>query len=138
MRTMLRGCAAALALFASIAAAKAQSYPVVPTSDAVLQSNSADVGTHNLLDFTVSIGAVSGSVMLFDATAIPANGVVGAAQGLKRCWPITSNGTAGFLGVTFNLSPDKYQKGIVIAFSTGPDCVHLTASPTAFITRRFQ
>lgn len=99
-----------------------------------LVSSTVDAGAHNLLDFTMTIGATSGYAQIFDAASLPSNGPVAPA----RCWPVKSDGTSGFLGVSFGASDDKYLTGVVIAFSTGADCIHLTASPTAFITRRVQ
>lgn len=78
----------------------------------------------NLYSLTTTIGATTGYLMLFDATALPSNGAVTPVL----CYPIISNGTQG--GVSFSFFPPKrFGTGITAGFST-TGCFTLTASAT--------
>lgn len=79
----------------------------------------------NLYDLTVTIGATSGYVMLFDATSLPGNGAVTPVW----CAPVTSNGTNGGISAAWP-SPKRFGTGITAGFST-TGCFTLTASATA-------
>lgn len=79
----------------------------------------------NLYALTTTIGATSGYLMLFDATALPSNGAVTPVY----CVPIDSNGTNGSLAVNF-FPPKRFGTGITAGFST-TGCFSLTASTTA-------
>jgi hypothetical protein len=78
----------------------------------------------NLYNLTVTIGATSGYLMLFDATSLPVNGAVTPVL----CYPIISNGTLGGASLTFN-TPKRFGTGITAGFST-TGCFSLTASAT--------
>lgn len=79
----------------------------------------------NLYDLTVTIGATSGYVMLFDATSLPSNGAVTPVW----CAIITSNGTNGGISAAWP-APKRFGTGITAGFST-TGCFTLTASATA-------
>lgn len=79
----------------------------------------------NLYALTVSIGATSGYVMLFDATSLPGDGAVTPVW----CQPVVSSGTNGGLGASWN-TPKRFGTGITVGFST-TGCFTLTASATA-------
>lgn len=79
----------------------------------------------NLYDLTVTIGATSGYVMLFDATSLPSNGAVTPVW----CYAVTSNGTNGGIAAAWP-SPKRFGTGITAGFST-TGCFTLTASATA-------
>ncbi len=79
----------------------------------------------NLYNLTVTIGATSGYLLLFDATALPSNGAVTPVY----CLPVTSNGTNGGAALDFS-TPKRFGTGITAGFST-TGCFTLTASTTA-------
>lgn len=72
----------------------------------------------NLYSITTTIGASTGYLMLFDATAEPANGSVSP----KWWWPILSNGSTGGVAASWLPGPPlKFTTGITAVFSsTGP------------------
>ncbi len=79
----------------------------------------------NLYGCCAVAGASAGFLMLFDATAAPANGTVTPI----KVWPVAAN--AG-LELDFP-KPIRGSKGLVLMFSTtGP--FSLTGSATAFIS----
>lgn len=78
----------------------------------------------NLYDLTVSIGATSGYLLLFDAISLPSNGAVTPVL----CYPVISNGTNGGVSLQFN-PPKRFGTGITAGFST-TGCFTLTASTT--------
>jgi hypothetical protein len=78
----------------------------------------------NLYDLTVTIGATSGYLMLFDATALPSNGAVTPAY----CLRVNSDGTAGGASLSWP-APMRFGTGITAGFST-TGCFTLTASAT--------
>lgn len=79
----------------------------------------------NLYHLTATIGATSGYLLLFDATSLPSNGAVTPVL----CYPVTSNGTNGGVGLEFS-TPKRFGTGITAGFST-TGCFTLTASATA-------
>lgn len=79
----------------------------------------------NLYDLKVTIGATTGWVMLFDATALPSNGAVTPVW----CEYVLSTGTAGGIAVAFP-TPMPFATGITAGFSS-TGCYTLTASATA-------
>lgn len=79
----------------------------------------------NLYDLTVTIGATSGYLMLFDATSLPSDGAVTPVH----CYPVTSNGTNGGVSLSWP-TPKRFATGITAGFST-TGCFTLTASATA-------
>ncbi len=110
---------------ASAAATNAQS--TAAGSNLVIKS-----GAGNLYALTVTIGATTGYLMLFDATALPSNGAVTPLY----CLPILSNGTLG--GATLEFDPPKrFATGITAGFST-TGCFSLTASTTAAFFAGYQ
>lgn len=78
-----------------------------------------------LASLTVKIGTTSGYVMLIDAAALPANGVVTP----KWCYPVFSNGTNGSVSAEWHV-PLLFTTGVTVGFST-TGCDTLTASATA-------
>lgn len=99
-------------------------------------SASATGNAKALFSLSVKVAAVSGYLMVFDATALPSNGAVApCASGATArpcqlyCYPVTSNGTNG--GAAFQwTAPVQGSTGIVVAFSS-TGCDTLTASATA-------
>lgn len=84
----------------------------------------------NLYNLTVNIGAVSGWLMLFDATAVPADG---AGQTPSYATPIFSNGTIGFISLEWDTAPVHFVNGIIGVFSTtGPFTKTSSATATFF------
>lgn len=79
-----------------------------------------------LYDVNVVSGASAGYLLVFDATAIPADGTVSPAL----CLPVAAN-----TGIDLNLraEPMRMVNGIVVVFST-TGCFTKTASATAFIS----
>lgn len=86
----------------------------------VLSSTSA-----YLTGYNVTSGASAGYVMLFDATAVPADGAVTPA----RCLPLAAS--TG-LERDYRAGPLWFKNGVVIVFST-TGCFTKTASATAYI-----
>ncbi len=78
----------------------------------------------NLYDLTLTVGATSGYLMLFDATALPSNGAVTPVF----CAVVTSNGTNGGISLAWP-TPKRFGTGITAGFST-TGCFTLTASAT--------
>lgn len=112
-----------------LSASAAAAAGISPSATQAAASNSVlKAGAGNLYSLTVTIGATTGWVMVFDATALPSNGATGAS--LKYCYPIISNGTQG--GQTFQWQiPVVFATGITVGFSS-TTCSSLTASTTAF------
>lgn len=82
-------------------------------------------GAGNLYSLTVTIGATSGYLMIFNATSLPSNGAVTP----NFCVPITSDGTSGTWSGAWPM-PRRFSTGITAGFST-TGCFNLTASSTA-------
>lgn len=82
----------------------------------------------NLYGWQVVAGASAGFVLVLDATSLPANGAVTPVQ----CVPVAANEYRIYDPGSI---PDRYNTGIVIAFST-TGCFNLTASNAAFIRSR--
>jgi hypothetical protein len=82
----------------------------------------------SLYGFSVQIGATSGWVYLLNTTSDPGNGTVAP---MITPYPVTSNGTSGFLAVSFGNSPMRATAGLTIVFST-TCCFTETQSATAF------
>ena len=110
-----------------VAPSSAAASGIAPTVSGAAESNHVlKAGAGNLYGLTVTIGATSGYLMLFDATSLPVNGTVTP----KYCFPITSNGTNG--GASFSWLPGpplNFVTGITAGFST-TGCFTLTASAT--------
>lgn len=79
----------------------------------------------NLYDLDVVVGATSGYLLLFDATALPSNGAVTPVF----CDRVNSDGTAGGAKYAWPM-PFSFATGITAGFST-TGCFTLTASATA-------
>lgn len=79
-----------------------------------------------LYRITATVTTVSGYLMVFNATAVPADGAVTPAY----CCPITSNGTNGAVAVDFSGAPRTMSTGISVTFSS-TGCFIKTASATA-------
>lgn len=96
-------------------------------------------GTGNakaLFSLSIKVTAVSGYLMVFDATALPSNGAITpcASTATARpcqlyCYPVISNGTNGSAAFQW-IAPMQASSGIVVAFSS-TGCDTLTASATA-------
>jgi hypothetical protein len=99
-------------------------------------SASAAGNAKALFSLSVKVAAVSGYLMVFDATVLPSNGAITpCASGATArpcqlyCYPVASNGTNG--GASFQwTAPMQGSSGIVVAFSS-TGCDTLTASATA-------
>lgn len=132
----------ALLFFFLAVPAFAQPFPGTPPVSTIPIQASADTvsnyvftpsgsGTGNakaLYSLSVKIGATSGYVMIFNATALPANGAVTPLW----CWPVNSDGTTGGIAIqwTAPIIASSSVAGIVAGFST-TGCDTLTASATA-------
>jgi hypothetical protein len=86
----------------------------------------------NLLSLTVTIGATSGYLMVFDATSAPSDGAVTP----KFCRYVKSDGTSGATSLAW-LNPLVFASGISVAFSS-TGCFTKTASATAFFSGQVQ
>lgn len=122
---MKRFVAGALALLCLSSAAQAQTLSKTSASPAVSGGYVVRTGTTNLAGLNVVTGGTAGYVMLFDATAVPADGAVAP----KRCMPIAAN--TG-IDLNFRGSPLRFDNGLVAVFST-TGCFTKTISATAFI-----
>jgi hypothetical protein len=86
-----------------------------------------------LIAITVTIGAVSGWALVFDAIAAPSDGTVTPIWWL----PVDSNGTNGYLTFSWADCPLKFVNGCIAVFSTtGP--FTKTASATAAFSGQVQ
>lgn len=87
----------------------------------------------NLYNIYVTAGATAGWLMVFNATALPANGATtagNAAGNMQDCIAVPANTTQS---ITYNPGPPEvFSTGITAAFSSTA-CGTLTASATAFI-----
>ncbi len=84
----------------------------------------------SLVSVSVAIGAISGWLLIYDATTAPADG----ATTPKYAIPIDSNGVNGFAMVNFDaLCPLALSTGGVAVFSTTGPFVK-TASATAYFS----
>jgi hypothetical protein len=84
----------------------------------------------NLYDWRVTSGASAGYVLIYNATAAPADGAVQPFD----CIALAANTT---IGSGSHVVPERYTTGVVIAFST-TGCFTQTLSATAFIRGRVQ
>lgn len=80
-----------------------------------------------LVNLTVSIAAVNGWIMLFDATAVPADGAVVP----RWCQAVVGNATLGGFNIPFPTPLRFPSSGIVVVFSS-TGCFSKTASNAAF------
>lgn len=108
---------------------------IVPVVSSVAESGHVLKGSAgNLYGLTVSIGASSGYVLLFNATSAPGDGGVTPVW----CFPVTSNGTNGGVGVSWLPGPPlNFTTGITAVFST-TGCFTKTASATATFSGMIQ
>jgi len=104
--------------------------PVV--SGATEATHVMKVSAGSLLSLTTSIGAVSGWLMIFDATSAPADGAVTP----KFCRYIKSDATGGATSLAW-VNPLTFATGISVAFSS-TGCFTKTASATAFFSGQVQ
>lgn len=111
----------------AIASGGTSTSPVEPvTSTAAEGSHVFKNAAGTLYSLSVVVGAVSGWLMLFDATSAPANGAV-TPLGV---WPVASDGTSGFFQVPINV-PWSFATGITAVFSsTGPYTKTTSATAT--------
>ena len=86
-----------------------------------------------LVGVTVTIGATSGWLMLFEATSAPADGAVTP----KYCRYVKSDGTAGASSVSWGDLPLTFATGITAVFSS-TGCFTKTASSTAYFSGQVQ
>lgn len=120
---------AAFLTFFLVSEACAQPAAVTPSGTQAAASNAVlKASTGRLHRITVTIGATTGWVMVFNATALPSNGATGAS--MIWCYPVISDGTRG--GIDKDFKPAlALNTGIVVGFSSTA-CNTLTASATAF------
>lgn len=116
---------AALVALALPMAANAQTVSKTRANTAVGSGFVLRQGSTNLAGLNVVTGGTAGYVMLFDATAVPADGTVRPL----RCMPIAAN--TG-IDLNFRGSPLRFDDGLVIVFST-TGCFSKTASATAYL-----
>lgn len=86
----------------------------------------------SLFSVNITIGATSGYLMLFDATAAPADGAVTP----KLCRYVKSDATSGATALQWN-NPLTFATGISAAFSS-TGCFTKTAATAAFIGGQVQ
>lgn len=102
---------------------------IASTATTAVASNLVGKGSAgNFYAGTITTGATAGFGMLFNATALPANGAVTPVN----CWVIPANSTAG---ISYGQTPYVASTGITIGFSS-TGCFTLTASATAFISEQ--
>lgn len=112
----------------AIAPHTAASGAIVPTAtSAVASVLVVKASAGNLYEWRVTSGASAGYVMLFNATAAPADGAVTPVD----CVVVAANATVG----SGTIIPERYSTGIVVVFST-TGCFTKTASATAYIRAR--
>lgn len=106
--------------------------PVVSTS---LESGHVlKASPGNLYTVSTIVTTVSGYLLLFDATTVPADGAVAP----KFCFPIISSGTNGGIGVSYLPGPPlNFSTGIAASFSS-TGCFTKTASATAYFSAQVQ
>lgn len=103
---------------------------IVPTaSSAVTGALVVKASAGNLYEWRVVSGASAGYVLIFNATAAPADGAVTPLD----CVPVAANSAVGSTATI----PERYTTGITIVFST-TGCFTKTTSATAYIRARFQ
>lgn len=104
-----------------------QQAPLNAASVALEASHQIKGSNGNLYWLTITIGATSGWLLLFDATAAPADG---AGVTPLYAVPVASDGTSGFASMEIQDLPMHFANGISAVFSTtGP--FTKTASATA-------
>lgn len=104
----------------------AQQAPLNAASAALEASHQIKASGGNLYWLTVTIGATSGYLLLFDATTPPADGTVTPQYAV----PVSSDGASGFASLEIQALPMSFIHGICAVFSsTGP--FTKTASATA-------
>jgi hypothetical protein len=102
------------------------------TSTAAESNRVIKASAGNLYNITITIGATSGYLMLFDATSAPSDGAVTPTY----CIPVVSNGTNGFASAEWAM-PKRFGTGITAVFSTA-GCFSKTASATAAFFAGYQ
>ena len=133
----------AVFLIASSHMASAQTNSLIPNSSRVIEgSHVFCTAACKLFSASLTTGASSGFLMIFDSPSDPPDGpLVNPAKGAKQaspkyCWPFPSatgqSYSWGSLGAPWGGA--QFQTGMVIVFSTGSDCLHKTESATAFFT----
>jgi hypothetical protein len=127
---MRRYLLAALAAFCLAAPVSAQSLSKTRATAAVSAGFVLRAGATNLAGLSVTTGGTAGYVMLFDATAVPADGAVTPT----RCLPIAAN--TG-LDLNFRGSPLRFDNGVVVVFSS-TGCFTKTGSATAYLAGDIQ
>lgn len=105
--------------------------PIVSQRNTIAAGSLIPTTVYNKLNgFSATTGASAGYVMIFDATAVPANGTVTPAL----CYEIPANTT---LGASWGNIPASFTNGIVFVFST-TGCFTKTISSTAFFSVQVQ
>lgn len=98
---------------------------ITPVVSASVGSNLVlKAGTGNLYRVTLVAGASAGFLMVFNATAAPADGAVTP----QICRPVAANGV---VDVLYDI-PNRFSTGITAVFST-TGCFTKTASATAYV-----
>lgn len=122
--------ALALCLFAVTANAQQALSP--SSSGAIEGSHVFCTSACKLYTASLTTGASAGFWMLFDANSVPADGLLTTAP--RYCWTWAASTGAGYTWP----GGAQFQSGLVAVFSTGLDCLHKTASATAFFTVQVQ
>lgn len=130
MHKLLHALAGAALLACLPAMSQAQAISRPKAAPAVSSGVVVRTGVTVLAGMNVTTGATAGYVMVFDATAVPADGAVAPV----RCLPVAAN--TG-IDINFRGSPLKFDLGAVIVFSS-TGCYTKTASATAFIAGDLQ
>lgn len=100
---------------------------IAPTStSAAASSRVFKASAGNLYSMELVPGAVSGFLMLFDATSAPVDGAVTPL----KCYNVTAGQT---LAMAFP-TPIRFGTGITAVFSSGADCYTKTAQNANFIS----
>jgi hypothetical protein len=106
-------------------------YSLTPTvSTAVGSSIVAKVSAGNLYGVSITTGASAGYLLMFNATASPADGAVTPLM----CRTVPANSS---LEIDHSVIPDRFTTGITAVFST-TGCFTKTASATAMFEVRFK
>ena len=100
---------------------------------AVASSHVLKASAGALINVTVTIGATSGWLMIFEATSAPADGAVTP----KYCRYVKSDGTGGASSVSWGDLPLTFATGITAVFSS-TGCFTKTASATAYFSGQVQ
>lgn len=113
----------------NLAPTSATGAAITPVVSSAVESNHVlKASAGNLYGVTVTVGATSGLLMVFNATSAPVDGAVTPTY----CIVVPANTSAG---ISFSgIPPAAFSTGITAVFSTGTVCTTKAASTTAFFT----